>query len=83
MDTTTALIATGVCTVTGSVLSAAMAYSAGFSDVAKNYSATIAALTKRLNEVLIIQSFPHDESRFERLMHSRAEKAPRVNGGAR
>lgn len=27
-----------------------------------------------------IQSFPHDESRFERLMQSRAEKAPRMNG---
>lgn len=53
MDTTTALIATGVCTVTGSVLSAAMAYSVGFADAAKDYRATISALTKRLNEVLI------------------------------
>lgn len=83
MDTTTALIVTGVCTIAGSVLSAAMAYSVGFADAAKDYRATISALTKRLNEVLIIQSFPHDESRFERLMQSRTEKAPRMNVVAR
>lgn len=83
MDTTTTLIVVGVCTVTGSVLSAAMAYSAGFADAAKSYRATIVALTTRLNEVLIIQSFPHDDSRFERLMQARAEKAPRMNGGTR